>query len=298
MKTLLTLFVLLVVPATLWSQDDDRRAPLVTDALAAYNTVTRFPLPELDDEKMEKLLGGDVVRERWKQPLVDPTTGEEKERNRVVAFYLVEKPRVLVWMAALDPHFAGNDRITEFRVKVGDEGNNVLYQFANLPWPIRNRHWIVSVRKNRDVFHATNGQAWEHWWTLMGHGQGIAEDMANNGELAESDLTPGDVKDAMYLAANDGAWTTFELGPELTLLTYQVTIDLAGRIPDRLTTRFAMAALEDLCRNVAMFADEVAEHYDDQHVPTFSGDGFPIVPKALTVRRPTAESGSSAAGNR
>jgi hypothetical protein len=276
--------VLATAPAS--SGADDTRfsgevGDLVLSAIAKYNAVTDFPLPELDADKMDDLLAGDVVRLRWKQPV--PGTGvegeEPRERHRVVALYLIDLPRLNVWLSAMDPHLIASERITEVRVDDDGAGKATWYQHMDLPWPVENRHWVILVRKNTETCQATDGLVWEQPWYLVEDGQRIAEELAASGRA--NGISLDEARDSVYLQANTGAWAMFSLAPDLTLLTYQVTVVMGGLLPEALTARFASRELDSLCRTVERNARTIGEHYVAGHDPVLGGDGLPISPASL-----------------
>jgi hypothetical protein len=252
----------------------------IRGALARYDSVTAFPLPDLGDERMKELLDGEVVRFRDKWRL--PGEGKDaKERHRVLAFRLVAAPRVDVWVSALDPHFVLNDRISAFVVEEDTTGESTLYQFMDTPWPIKNRHWVIDLSESVDVFRKTSGQVWEESWRLAPDGEAVARSLAEEGRTG--DLSLDSVRGARYLDANDGAWAAFALRDDLTLIAYNLTIVLGGLIPEGLAARFAARALEDLLDRVAANVAKLPAHYVEGHAPIYAGDGTPIPPRALAA---------------
>ncbi|HMB67653.1 MAG TPA: hypothetical protein VKU85_00025, partial [bacterium] len=251
-------------------------ADLVRLEVAKYNDLTELPLPDLDDDQVDDLLRGEVVRLRWKQPVpgaeAEAEDGEDpKERHRVVAVYLIQKPMQDVWLAAMDPHTKASDKVTEFRIGPEADGRDPRwYQFMDLPWPVENRHWAIDIHRNRELATATGNRIWEASWSLVPEGRDLALRMAKAGETKP--ISRGDIESAVYLEANVGAWAMFALSSDLTLLTYQVTVVLGGLLPEGLTARFAMSELEDLCHTIADTAADYPEHYDAEHDPISGGD--------------------------
>jgi hypothetical protein len=245
----------------------------IREQMAAYDSVSKFPLPALDDDRLTELLDGEVVRfqEKWKLPDSDE---ESKERHRVLAFRLVQAPRQLVWLSTLDEHFSLNDRITEVRITEDSGGGATWYQFMDLPWPVANRHWIIRLEKGVDVAAKTSGRAWEQSWHLVANGESTAVALAESGKT--NGLSVGHVRGARYLDANDGAWALFALRDDLTLIAYNLTITLGGLIPEGMAAHFAMSALEELLDRIAVNTKLVPTHYVDGHGPIYAGDGTPI----------------------
>jgi hypothetical protein len=271
-----------VTPALAKDDEGPRYAGEVADLvrleIAKYNQLTQLPLPELDDEQIDDLLHGEVVRLRWKQPVpgVEAEDGEDaKERHRVVALYLLQRPMVDVWMAAMDPHTKASEKVTEIRIGREIPGKDPRwYQFMDLPWPVENRHWAIDIHRNRELAEATGNRIWEASWSLVPEGRDIALQMAKAGETKP--ISYGDIESAVYLEANVGAWAMFELSSDLMLLTYQLTVVLGGLLPEGLTARFAMSELEDLCHTIEEAAQKFPGHYDTDHEPIPGGDGLPL----------------------
>lgn len=257
-------------------------ADLIRVETARYNGLTELPLPDLDDKQMAELLRGEVVRLRWKQPVpgAEGKDGEEpKERHRVVAMYLVQRPLTDVWLAAMDPHTKASEKVTELRITTeADTTDPRWYQFMDLPWPVQNRHWTIDIHRNRELARVTGNRVWEASWSLVPEGRELALEMAKAGETRP--ISRGDVESAVYLEANVGAWGMFALSSDLTLLTYQVTVVLGGMLPEGLTARFAMSELEDLCHTIEKTTKKYPDHYDEEHEPILGGDGLPIPPLA------------------
>ena len=250
--------------------------------MARYSSVSAFPLPALDDEKMKKLFDGEVVRFREKWRL--PSEGEEaQERHRVLAFRLIRAPRLVVWLATMDQHYKLNDAITEVVLSAGADGTSTWYQFMDLPWPIRNRHWVITLSQTVDVCTKTDGVAWEQKWRLVPDGEKTALDLAAAGNAGGLSLDK--VEGARYLKANEGAWAVFALSDDLTLIAYNLTTVLGGLVPESMAARFAQRALEDLMDRIAANVAKVPGHYVGEHGPIFAGDGTAI-PRGLV---PVAE---------
>ncbi len=265
---------LYVVPAS----ERPQRIEQIHAAIDRYSAVTRFPLPQLESDRMDALLNGEVVRFREKWVLSHEGDKEsERTRQRALAYRLIPSPRKLVWLATLDAHFPLNDNLTEFRMDHNGD-RNTWYQFMDLPWPIRNRHWLIRVEKGVKVAEATNGQAWEHAWTLVKDGEATAHEWADAGRTAP--LPIDKVKGARYLEANDGAWAMIALDENTTLLAYNLTIVLGGWVPEGMAARFATRALETLMDRVATNAERVSAHYVSGHEIILGGDAKPIEPFA------------------
>lgn len=289
LRAALAAAALLTIAAALPARADDRpgvpeadrpeTAARIRALIAAQDTVSAYPLPELDDEHMEELLKGGIVRfqEKWTLENGKDENGEEegRERHRVLAFALFPYPRDEVWVSAIDPHFLGNDRLSEARLS-SSGATDVWYQLMDPPWPVKNRHWVIQVNKPAEVSEKTHGDVWEQDWNLVPDGERIAMEATAAGRVPDVPLERA--KKSRYLEENVGAWTILRVTDDLTLIGYQVTIVMGGWVPDRLTRKFAMGALEDLMKSVDKAAADIREHYDSAHEPIWGGDDKPVPP--------------------
>lgn len=267
---------------------DDRPSPVpeekrelvaaeIRELFEQQRRVSTYPLPPLEEDAMADLLQGKIVRfrEKWSLPSGVDENGEEevRERHRVLAFYLLPSPRDVVWIAAMDPHFLGNDRLSEARLE-SDGMRSLWYQLMDPPWPVKNRHWVIRVEKPQKISIATDDRVWEQVWGLADDGERIALEVTAEGRVPEVPLERA--LKSRYLEENVGAWTVFRLEDDLTLLAYQLTIVMGGWVPDRLTARFAMGALEQLMKAVEDNTKKVQSHYDPEHEPVWGGNGRPV----------------------
>ncbi len=72
-----------------------------------------------------------------------------------------------------------------------------------------------------------------------------------------------------------------DLGPEGTLVAYQLTLVLGGWVPEALASHFAMSELESLLKTVDRNVARVVEVYDPEEYEIEDGDGVPIDSEAL-----------------
>lgn len=264
-------------PAPVPEEDRAEWGPRIQAALALQADLSELPLPQLDADQLKDLLKGKVVRTsaKWTLPGAENEDGEEEphERRRVMAFCLFPQPREVVWISAMDPHYLGNDRLTEGRLS-GDDLRGTWYQHMDLPWPVKSRQWVIEVSKSTDVSERSDNAVWEQKWTLLPDGERRALEAAAGGRVEGIDVD--DVKDARYLDENIGSWSVFALDECLTMIGYQVTVAMGGWIPDRLAARFAKNALEDLMKNVDKNTQRMPTHYVEGHEIILDGSGREI----------------------
>lgn len=241
-------------------------ADIVPTALEVYNERAEDPLPFLTPDQIVDLVKGDVVRVRRK----DPRLGDEGP-ERVTGYMLLRRPRLAVWLAALDPDFPSNSMLTEVQLMRDDSGRSQWYQHLSLPWPIADRHWVVTLQKDIEMARATDGFVWVHEWNLSENGEQLARETVAAGKAG--DLTLKSIEKAIYLPSNEGAWILFSLDSELTLLAYRVTTVVGGGIPDSWIATFAMAQLEGLLHEVDELAETSEANYDPEMHPAYDGFG-------------------------
>jgi len=237
---------------------------LVTAAVEVYNERADDPLPFLTGDQVDRLVEGDVIRIRRRDPRI------EDGPERVTGYVLVEHPRLDAWLAALDPEFPDNPMLTQARLD-REPGRSVWYQHLSLPWPITDRHWVIEVVQDVELAAGTESFVWAHRWDLIDDGPALARRAVAAGRAG--DLTAEDIEGAIYLPANEGAWILFSLDHDLTLLAYRVRTVVGGGIPDSWITTFAMAQLEGLLRQVEERAATAREDYDADRTPIHDGHG-------------------------
>lgn len=275
---------------------DDRPSPVapedrpamesrIRSALERHAQFSDFPL-QFEPDDMRDLLEGKIVMRREKRaiPVLDKgasaESGDEvnedeeaQERHRILATYLIPYPRDIVWVAALDPHFPNTDRVTEYRISTTG-ASSVWYMYISLPWPLKDRHWVINVDRPVRVSEGTDGEAWEQIWSLHPRGEELGFEVTGAGLVEGVDLDRA--QGARQLDENIGAWTLIELEDNLTLLAYQATAAMGGWIPDWLSGRFAKGQVKTLLRNAEENAKEIPTHYDSEHELIYGGNGLPM----------------------
>lgn len=256
------------------------------DELAAviwrYNEAVDNDLPLPDTEQMERLLSGEMVDIRDRTPIED-WRGEPQDRLRVVGYKLIERPRLLVWLATLNVTTQHAKRMTEHQVSDDNVGGSIWYQHLNTPWPVRNRHWVITNSKNTEVARDTQGLVWEHRWDLAERGKDQAFNLLLNGEV--EGLKEKDFDKSIYLTVNEGAWTMFEVNDQVTLVAAHTSADMGGWIPERWVSGFIAKQLGNVLAGLIAKSDTVHEDYSGEKI-VFDGWGKPITPRhAADVRR-------------
>jgi len=256
------------------AQGQQSVSELVRGAVEFYNERCENALFAPTSEQLKELERGSVVKIRRRVPVVEVESGEERFYERLTAYYLVPQPMVKVWLAALSPQFDAGGMLTDVRLRSDAHGNSRWYQYVALPWPVAARHYTIDVHKNPRLTEASGGRIWQHAWQLAENGEQIAHDTVAAGKAGT--LTLESIKDAVYLPVNRGAWAMFELREDLTLIVYEVTASLGGRIPESFVNTVAMAKVDESMREVARIASRIEDLYREGASPIYSGEGYRI----------------------
>ncbi len=270
--------------------DPSRLGPAPADdllaAVAAYNEHDAVGLPMPSSDEVASLLDGEVVKIRRRLPMTDSAGGHE-DRIRIVGYRYFERPRLLIWLSALDIGQQHADRLTEHLMWADDGGDSLWYQFLELPWPIKNRHWVIRNRKNTSLTRATGGVAWEHAWRLEEGGYGTAMTLLGDGAVDGLDTRDG--RKAIYLPVNRGGWTMFELTGNRTLVAAHVSTVLGGWIPEGLVASLVSRHLDSILSGLEARSQTIHDRYDTGYV-IYTGDAQPISrAMAVEAQRATAD---------
>jgi len=68
-----------------------------------------------------------------------PGDHDGRDRIRVVGYRLIQRPRVLIWISALNTSNEQVQRLTEYQLEDDGGTGSLWYQHMRLPWPIRDR---------------------------------------------------------------------------------------------------------------------------------------------------------------
>ena len=175
----------------------------------------------------------------------------------VYGFQIVEEPRLLVWVATIGTSLKTHPRYNRVVIERDDQGAFLKYQHINVPWPFKDRHWIIDVSKNIALAENSDGVIWEHRWSL-------AEDMPARAQAAYDDgmvdgVTPRQFRKSLFLPENKGAWVAFQLDPQRTLLVAYAAADLGGNISRGMAMSFAK---RKLAQGLGMIAERSANVHE------------------------------------
>ena len=203
--------------------------------LAQYSEQGDLRLPNLSPAELETLAAGTPLVTLYRDPTAEP--GDKVHAMGVVGWQVVRAPRLLVWLSLLGAREDSSARRQHVVLTRRPAGAYVSYHHIDLPWPFKDRHWLLLCEKNLSLANESHDDIWEHRWSLLPLDDSQLE--AAYDTRAVPGLTRKAFDDSVYLTANQGAWIVFDLGAEGTLVAASMDIDLGGRVPDALVQSFA-----------------------------------------------------------
>ena len=234
-------------------------------AISEFNKDAQFSLPKLTEAQIAKLQTGKVV------------THIEKRQNkpgRAIGMLLTDTDIPTLWTAYRDLHFQQQKSTTEFLLHRTGVDVETWYGYMELPWPVNDRHWIVTSWSNHELARATQNQHWERAWKLN--------------EISHAQV-PNQVKDislpsfiemesAIYTPVNEGAWAMLTI-VDKTLLVYHASTVIGGNIPDNVVAQFIVSTVDEMLMDIHDRARKnIKIHYRAPHSFIYGGDGMPIAP--------------------
>lgn len=262
----------------------------IASALEDYQRESGVPVAELDPASLAALARGETLQ-RKVQVTLSGAGGDDTTAVRIIGYRVIDKPREPLWIAALAFDGGYSERLTEYLVTTYEGGGASWYQHVNMPWPLRDRHWLIRTGKGVALSQRLTGRIWEHHWHLEPDAPQRIE------RLFERVTIPGlpakRASKAVELPLNNGAWVMATLGPEQTLVVLHATMDMGGIIPDALVNRYTRRQLRSMLANIEARADRAAERYSSDYL-IYRGDGTPIEPVTAAraahdgVRQPVA----------
>lgn len=246
--------------------------PSPAEALVMYQKLSGVTVTALDAKTLSELLDGETVYRTIK---VAENDNEGSTIIRIVGYRLIDAPRESLWLAALAYDGNYSNRLTEFLVTKHDYGGATWYQHVNMPWPLRNRHWLIRTEKNIDVSRQTDDAIWEHHWRLEDDSRKGITRLARRQPI--KGLSGEDFRKAIILPRNNGAWVMVETDQQKTLVIIHATMDMGGMLPDGLVARSTRKQLQSMLRKIERDAPDAFANYDISY-PIYRGDGTLIPP--------------------
>ena len=228
----------------------------------------------LSTDEFALLLEGEPV---IKVPVEAQDDGaDEVSEVGIFGLQIVEAPRLLVWLTVMGAPSEPDVRLTRVYLSRLPQGAYVRYQHIDLPWPIRDRHWVILCEKNLDLADSSNGVIWQHRWSLHKDGPKLLLDAQAQGRI--EGLSRQDLDKSVYLPANRGAWTVADLGGGRTLVIGYFDATLGGLLPKILVRTFASRQMRAGLKLIQDLTDRVHLDYDGEP-EIHDGFGRPIMPQ-------------------
>ena len=242
----------------------------ISTVLSSYNTVGTFSLPVLSTAQLNSMKNGQVVT---------VMTHQKGKAGSVVGFLLTTASLEQLWLGTQDPHFAIQSRSKDLLISDLGPGEAIWYAYADLPWPLTDRHWINHIEEEEKNISNHKGRVWEHRWSLDASGPAQVYPMLDKGVLKT--VTSKMAKDAIYLPQSLGGWVGIEMGDH-TLYVYYASLDFGGFIPDDMLLKYVESGLSKMLKDIENRGlNVVDDHYDDNHKHVYGGDKKPIRNRAF-----------------
>ncbi|MEM9171532.1 MAG: hypothetical protein AAGA84_02385 [Pseudomonadota bacterium] len=282
-------FILLLLLATLAlpCEADTADRVVVAELLREYQRESGISVADLDTASFDKLMQGQTVNRKISMTLSGASDGDNSI-TRVVGYRLIDKPREPLWLTALAVDGGFSKRLTEHFVRMHDNGGACWYQHVDMPWPLKDRHWLVRSDKNLSVAQHTDNRLWEHFWRLVPDAKTEIDALYAKGNV--SGLTQKQKEKSVMLPLNNGAWVMGLVNPNRTLVMVHATLDMGGIIPDGFVARQSRINLTRTLTKIEQDADSAWARYGDAY-RIYRGDGTLIRPQdakpaqALTTQR-------------
>ena len=230
--------------------------------------------PALSTDELDLLLAGEAV---IKVPVeTEGDAGDEISEFGIFGLKIMEAPRLLVWSTVMGAASDPPARLTRAYLSRLPQGAYIRYQHVNLPWPVRDRHWVVLCEKNLDLADSSNGLIWQHRWTLHKDGPQLLLDAHAHGRI--EGLSLKDLEESIYLPANRGAWTLADLGGGRTLIIGYFDATFGGLLPKILVRTFTRRQMRAGLKLIQDLANRVHLEYDGE-TQIHDGYGQPIMPQ-------------------
>jgi len=247
-------------------------AEKVPRLLAQYSEQGDLRLPNLSPAELETLATGTPLLTLYRDPTAEP--GDKVHAMGVVGWQVLKAPRLLVWLSLLGGREDSSARRQHVVLTRRPAGTYISYHHIDLPWPFKDRHWLLLCEKNLSLASESHDDIWEHRWSLLPPDDSQLEAAYDTGAVPGLNRKAFD--DSVYLTANQGAWIVFDLGAEGTLVAASMDIDLGGRVPDALVQSFAKHQMREFFESLNALS---GAHYAARPVIE-DGRGVPITEEA------------------
>ncbi|MEM6926219.1 MAG: hypothetical protein AAF602_04785 [Myxococcota bacterium] len=127
----------------------------IEQAFASCAPYATHAPPALDARDLRRLREGHVVQALER--------GKDKAPSAAVGIVLADASVTEAWLACQGPHAEPGEN-PEFLVRELPRHQAIWYGYVALPWPLKDRQYVVKSRANISMAHATGNRCWEHAW--------------------------------------------------------------------------------------------------------------------------------------
>jgi len=257
--------LMFALPATLPAESIDRQQ--VEEALAVYADNGSVSIPELSDKQLLKLLQGKpIVLTHYRE------TDSGKRVLGVTGLHRIDRPSHEVWLTLLGKE-SDSDRLTRIVLAEPNLGERVQYQHLNMPWPFKDRQWVIHIMLNEALAEHSEQRIWEQHWRLADDGEQQLEAAIANG--TEPPVSLRRIEKSLYLPSNRGAWAVARVSDSTSLVIARVEVDLGGLIPKGMVRSKSRKRLRERFVALQTEVDDAVARYDNES-PIASGSGRPL----------------------
>ena len=264
------------------------RLDTISHLLRDYQLESGVPVADLDRRSLSRLAQGETLQRKVKVTR-SSAGGNDTTTVRIIGYRLIDKPRERLWLAALAFDAGFSERLTEHLVRTHEDGGASWYQHVDMPWPLRDRHWLIRTGKGVALAERMDDRIWEHHWRLEPDAESRIAGLLGQTEIPG--LDPKRASKAVQLPLNNGAWVMATLDDTQTLVVVHATMDMGGIVPDVLVNRYTKKQLQSMLERIELQADTALELYDSDYI-IYRGDGTAIAPPAAAANSQPLEESS------
>ena len=245
-------------------------ATVIQQHIKDFNKYSTQPIPIPSNTQIMNWKDGDVLS------ILDSSAGLDQP-SRAVGYLLSTASMRDLWLACQDVHFTQNSSAKEALINTYSDKKADWFGYLDLPWPMSDRYWVVSVSNNATMAQATQNTQWEHPWKLKENSIQLANQYANQGKLQSMNIDAQMVQDAICTPVNQGAWIVIQIDNTYSMLIYHATTVVGGNIPNDLVTQWVKSSLEDMLQTIDQKAKtDVTNHYVGDHYLITGGNNQPV----------------------
>ena len=208
----------------------------------------KYPMKWTQAE-IDQLAAGQVVKRRHKQESAD----------RVMGAVWTPVPLVELWAAVQDEwHWGHVDGLIEEKLPGTTFQKKILYQRLQVPWPFKDRQWVILVQNTLPLWEASEHQVIERTW-----------------DVSSARGAENETEDGVWVGLNNGGWFAASAGGG-SVIAYHVRAVVGGSIPDDAASTWTMMTLGGMMRGLVESSEASKAHYVGDHPKIRWPDGEEI----------------------